>query len=284
MHLENYRIYQSETSATTTTPTTTPSASAALVSNRSAEQHIVSFTRSSTYQCTAIDFIRTLMKTGQFALVNFSLKEAEDKKVSIDVTPSSHHTSSNSNLALSNVFGDNGGALASFLSEINYCPATMSLALNLLISYELSYERKEHLKRHLMSNQALTDIRSRSGGSSSGSTRRRLSERLGNRSMMMNRGGSAGGTQHVSKSDEEEELNVIAHLHALMQQLFYEEEEKITSWQVRVRLVDLKHLIVGAPLGQLVYCLVEIGDKRFRTKEKQIDALNFEDDDEVWFI
>jgi hypothetical protein len=66
-----------------------------------------------------------------------------------------------------------------------------------------------------------------------------------------------------------------------MQQIFFVEEEKITSWQVRVRIVELKHLVVGAPLGQLVYLVVEIGEKRFRTRDKQIDALDFDNDDEV---
>ena len=86
-------------------------------------------------------------------------------------------------------------------------------------------------------------------------------------------GAAAGG---------EEELNVVAHLHALMQQMLYTNEEKITAWQVRVRIVELKHLVVGAPIGQLVYCLVEIDGNRFRTRPKQIDALNFEEDDEVF--
>ena len=64
--------------------------------------------------------------------------------------------------------------------------------------------------------------------------------------------------------------------------MLYTNEEKITAWQVRVRIVELKHLVVGAPIGQLVYCLVEIDGNRFRTRPKQIDALNFEEDDEVF--
>lgn len=83
-------------------------------------------------------------------------------------------------------------------------------------------------------------------------------------------------------SDGDEELNAVAHLHSLMQQIFYSDDEKITAWQVRVRIVELKHLVVGVPLGQLVYCVIDIGGKKFRTKEKQIDALNFDADDEVF--
>lgn len=235
------------------------------LTNRSVElaNNYYSNGRLNSYQCTSIDFIRTLIKTGQYALVNFNLKEMDGERISIEMTnnTSSHHNSSS--MSLSSTF-DDGGALQSFLSEVNYCPVTLSLALNLLISYELSYERKELLKRHLMSNQLFSELRS--------STRSNAAISRSNKSSLK---------MSQPKNEDEEEHNVVAHLHALMQQLFFEEEEKITSWQVRVRLVEFKHLIVGAPLGQLVYCIVEIGDKKFKTKEKQIDALNFEDDDQV---
>lgn len=35
--------------------------------------------RSMSYQCTAIDFIRTLIKTGQFALMHLNLNETDLK-------------------------------------------------------------------------------------------------------------------------------------------------------------------------------------------------------------
>lgn len=153
------------------------------------------------------------------------------------------------------MLSDDSYIIQSFLSEVGYCTSTLNLALNLLISYELTHERKERLKQQLLSNQTYNELANHSSTSRNHSS--------------------------SSHNDEEQELNVIAHLHSLMQQIFYVEEEKITSWQVRVRIVELKHLVVGAPLGQLVYLVVEIGEKKFRTRDKQIDALDFDNDDEV---
>jgi hypothetical protein len=81
--------------------------------------------------------------------------------------------------------------------------------------------------------------------------------------------------------DNEYESEVLDDLntHNFLGQLFYtEQDEKITSWQVKVRIIEIKHLI---GISESVYCIVEIGDQKFRTKEKSIDNLDFNNEDEV---
>ena len=56
--------------------------------------------------------------------------------------------------------------------------------------------------------------------------------------------------------------------HLLFNQLFDDTSLlKITKWQCRVVLHELKRL--SGPF-QTVYCIVEIGDQKFKTKEKNI--------------
>lgn len=70
------------------------------------------------------------------------------------------------------------------------------------------------------------------------------------------------------------------YLPNLLSQIFYTEwTEKIYSWQIRVRIIELK-LMLG--LEETVYCLVEIGDQKFRTKDKNISNMNYSDDDEIF--
>lgn len=81
--------------------------------------------------------------------------------------------------------------------------------------------------------------------------------------------------------DPYEELNEI-NLHNLIDQIFNPidlNEEKITSWQVRVRIIELKHI---AGINETVYCVIEIGDQKFRSKEKSLENLNYSNDDQVF--
>ncbi|CAF0895015.1 unnamed protein product, partial [Brachionus calyciflorus] len=67
----------------------------------------------------------------------------------------------------------------------------------------------------------------------------------------------------------------------LLSQIFYTDlNEKIHSWQVRVRIIELK-LLLG--VEGTIYCIVDIGDQKFRTKDKSINNLQFEDE-EATFI
>jgi hypothetical protein len=56
-------------------------------------------------------------------------------------------------------------------------------------------------------------------------------------------------------------------------------KEKITNWQVRLRLIEIRHL--SGLLNEKLYCLIQIGDKFFRTAERNIQNLNFENEDQV---
>ena len=79
---------------------------------------------------------------------------------------------------------------------------------------------------------------------------------------------------------DNETLNDI-NTHNLISQLFYtESDEKITSWQVKVRIIEIKHLV---GLNKAVYCIVKIGNQIFRTKEKSIENLDLSNEDEVYF-
>ena len=114
--------------------------------------------------------------------------------------------------------------------------ATLSLALNLIMSYELSFEQKASFKKALVKNNPL--------------------------------------------SSSYEWNDVKSHM--LLNQLFYDTSLlRITSWQVRVVIHELRHL---AGSNETVYCLVEIGDQKFKTKEKHIDSLSFENDNQVFIL
>jgi hypothetical protein len=85
----------------------------------------------------------------------------------------------------------------------------------------------------------------------------------------------------LEKSLENEALDDV-NTHNLLAQLFYtEQDERIASWQVKIRIVEIKHLV---GINENVYCVVEIGDQRFKTKERSIDNLDFNNEDEVCFI
>lgn len=131
----------------------------------------------------------------------------------------------------------NDAAIKKFIYEVSNCSSTLTLALNLVMSYELSFEQKAKFKQSIIRNNLFYD--------------------------------------NYNNNNELGEIN----LHNLLNQIFYADlNEKITSWQVRVRIIELKHLI---GINETVYCVVEIGDQKFRTKEKHIDNLLFNDDDEV---
>lgn len=212
--------------------------------------------RSNRYQCTAMDFIHTLIKTSRYVHSAFTLKETVSNQISVEIVKYGENYSSTRSKDLS---------LDSFLAEINYSPMTLNLAFNLLLSFELPYEQKELLKQKLMASRYVyNDIGD-----------------IPTRPRRIPRSSKTVRTSADRLEDDDTEVNMATHLHALMQHVFFAEEEKITSWQVRVRIVDIKHLVVGTSLGQVVYCIIEIGDKHFRTRDKQVDALKFDDDDEV---
>lgn len=80
------------------------------------------------------------------------------------------------------------------------------------------------------------------------------------------------------------DFNFHENSHNLLNQYFsMEMEEVLTNWQVTVTLLEIKNLI---GVNEKVFCAVEIGDKKFYTKEKHIDKLRFgeDDNDEEKFI
>ena len=80
---------------------------------------------------------------------------------------------------------------------------------------------------------------------------------------------------------ESNDLNDFNRYNLLNQFFRFEQfNEKITSWQVRVKIIELKNL-VGT--NETVYCEVEIGDYKFRTREKSIDYLNFSNEEDEVF-
>ena len=80
------------------------------------------------------------------------------------------------------------------------------------------------------------------------------------------------------------DFNFHESAHNLLNQYFsMETEEMLTNWQITVTLLEIKNLI---GVNEKVFCLVEIGDKKFYTREKHIDRLQFneEDNEEEKFI
>lgn len=71
-------------------------------------------------------------------------------------------------------------------------------------------------------------------------------------------------------SYEFEEKNLSSYLSQLFVTDLY--EKMISNWQVRLRILDLRHLF---GINETVYCVVQIGDKIFRTKDKNIEKLDF---------
>lgn len=85
---------------------------------------------------------------------------------------------------------------------------------------------------------------------------------------------------NLSNSLNESMYTNEIYLPNLLSQIFYTQwSEKIYSWQIRVRILELK-LMLG--LEETVYCIVEIGDQKYRTKDKSISNLNYSDDDETF--
>lgn len=73
------------------------------------------------------------------------------------------------------------------------------------------------------------------------------------------------------------DFNLTDNSQFLLNQYFnLEIDEVITSWQITVNLLEIKNLI---GVNEIVFCVVEIGDKKFTTKEKHIDKLRFDEDD-----
>ena len=126
-------------------------------------------------------------------------------------------------------------AVRTLVHEVSSSSSTLSLALNLIMSYELSYEQKASFKKSLIKNNPFYF------------------------------------------NYESNEIKT----HILINQLFYDIHYlRITSWQVRVILHELKHLTSSG--NEVVYCVVDIGGHKFKSKETQIDNLNFENDKQVF--
>lgn len=91
---------------------------------------------SSQYELTAIDLIRAIKKTGEFALNNFTSLESFDK-ISISCDEIDEET------------------FEKFKSYIGSSNVLLKLAINLLMTYELNTESQESLKRNLRKNKLM---------------------------------------------------------------------------------------------------------------------------------
>lgn len=77
------------------------------------------------------------------------------------------------------------------------------------------------------------------------------------------------------------DFNLSDNVHNLVKQYFkLEVDELLTSWQVTLNILEIKNLI---GVNEKVYCVVEIGDKKFTTKERHIDKMQFGEDDNEEF-
>ncbi|RNA26904.1 otoferlin isoform X1, partial [Brachionus plicatilis] len=173
-------------------------------------------------QSTASDYIRSILKTGEFALNKFNLTENDfsySNKLGIYVSDLTDES------------------VRSWLQDVNQCPSSLNLALNLIMSYELNNEQKDRFKKSVIRN-------------------------------------------NLSHSPNETMYSNEIYLPNLLSQIFYTEwTEKIYSWQIRVRIIELK-LLHGQE--ETVYCMVQIGDQKFRTNDKSISNLHYTDDDETF--
>jgi hypothetical protein len=69
-----------------------------------------------------------------------------------------------------------------------------------------------------------------------------------------------------TKARQFSELNTLD-----INESFYNE---LNSWQIRVRIIRMKYLL-GLTENTLCYCKIKIGDEEFKTKEKPIESLNY---------
>jgi hypothetical protein len=187
------------------------------------------------YQPTAIDFIQTIIKTGQFAIENFKLNQTSTNSSSNSSNRKTNSSYTNMvSIIIENI--DDKNVIGNFFQSIGN-NSTLNLSLNLLMSYELNFEQKLKFRKSLMKNNPDDDAIC--------------------------------------------DLNDVCS-HTMFNQIFNSNilrKEKITSWQVRMRLIEIRHL--SGLLNEKLYCIIQIGDKFFRTSERNIQNLNFENEDQV---
>jgi len=133
---------------------------------------------------------------------------------------------------LANRFDDE--LVKTFILEVSSSSSTLSLALNLIMSFELSIEQKSSFKKYIIKNNPF---------------------------------------------DFNYNWNEVK-TRIFLSQLFYDTHYlKVTSWQVRVVLHEIKHL-TGS--NETVYCIVEIANQKFKSKEKLIDNFKFENENQIF--
>ena len=129
----------------------------------------------------------------------------------------------------------NDELLTKFLNTVSSSYSTLTLALKLIMSYELSLEQKLVFKEFLVNNNLFYF------------------------------------------NHDWNEVKTHMFLNQIFNDAYY---MKITSWQVRVCIHELKHLIGSG--NEMIYCILKIGEKEFKTKEMHIDKLKFDFHDQIF--
>ena len=127
-----------------------------------------------------------------------------------------------------------------FIYEVGRSPILLTLALNLIMSYELNLHQKVNLKKSLMRHNPFSHY----------------------------------------------DLNDLTELNSrnLLNQYFNTNymSDICASWQIRVTLHEIRNLV---GMNENVFCVVEIGEQKFTTKERHIEKLQFYNaDDGVSFL
>ena len=81
----------------------------------------------------------------------------------------------------------------------------------------------------------------------------------------------------VTKEDEDKDLHELKeqekNLKSYFEQTRFKNKDKeITSWQIRVNIIELKHILGN---NEHIFCTVEYEDQLFKTKTMPIDCLKF---------
>jgi len=167
------------------------------------------FINASITPVTTIDFIKTIKKTGEFALKYL-------------------YPGTNRFNLLIEMSIDEEELVRKFIFEVGRTPVLLTLALSFVMKYELNEKLKANIYKLLAKNNPFSywDFNSNDNSLSN--------------------------------------FNQYFHLCT--------GDENITSWKVTVSIHEIKNLV---GVNERVYCVIDVGDRKFTTRERHIDRLVF---------
>lgn len=205
------------------------------------ETQMKSLIHSSHYQLTAIDLIKTIKRTGEFAINNFSQLENFDK-LSIRIS------------------GLDKDIFDRFKSSIGNSRTLLKLAINILMTYELSYEYQELIRKYLNKNNLVLTLNELCN----------INEFHSSHNNLMNQ---------FFKIDHSDENSLswqirIRIIEIKSEKLKFLDNSLIIVYIALIFSTDL----IG--FNENVQIQIQIGESFFKTKSRHIDKLQFNNGDD----